>query len=56
MPAELTLNNHVTMPALGLGVFQSTPEQTAEGSSATTAATAARSRPPTRMRCVLASS
>jgi diketogulonate reductase-like aldo/keto reductase len=26
---ELTLNNGVTMPALGLGVFQSPPEQTA---------------------------
>jgi 2,5-diketo-D-gluconate reductase A len=25
---ELTLNNGVTMPALGLGVFQSPPEQT----------------------------
>jgi diketogulonate reductase-like aldo/keto reductase len=24
----LTLNNAVTMPALGLGVFQSPPEQT----------------------------
>jgi diketogulonate reductase-like aldo/keto reductase len=28
MIMELTLNNGVTMPALGLGVFQSTPEQT----------------------------
>jgi diketogulonate reductase-like aldo/keto reductase len=29
MTMELTLNNGVTMPALGLGVFQSPPEQTA---------------------------
>jgi len=29
MLTELTLNNGVTMPALGLGVFQSTPEETA---------------------------
>lgn len=28
MNTELTLNNGVTMPALGLGVFQSPPEQT----------------------------
>jgi len=28
MNMELTLNNGVTMPALGLGVFQSAPEQT----------------------------
>jgi len=28
MRPELTLNNGVTMPALGLGVFQSPPEQT----------------------------
>ncbi|BAS12430.1 morphine 6-dehydrogenase [Arthrobacter sp. Hiyo8] len=28
MDMELTLNNGVTMPALGLGVFQSAPEQT----------------------------
>ncbi|MET3932361.1 aldo/keto reductase [Arthrobacter sp. OAP107] len=28
MKPELTLNNGVTMPALGLGVFQSPPEQT----------------------------
>ncbi len=28
MVMELTLNNGVTMPALGLGVFQSAPEQT----------------------------
>ena len=28
MVTELTLNNGVTMPALGLGVFQSPPEQT----------------------------
>jgi diketogulonate reductase-like aldo/keto reductase len=28
-PPALTLNNGVTMPALGLGVFQSPPEQTA---------------------------
>jgi len=28
MHMELTLNNGVTMPALGLGVFQSAPEQT----------------------------
>src|SRR5690625_7143856 len=27
--AELTLNNGVTMPALGFGVFQSAPEDTA---------------------------
>ncbi|MCU1482715.1 MAG: morA [Subtercola sp.] len=27
---EITLNNGVTMPALGFGVFQSTPEETAE--------------------------
>lgn len=26
---ELTLNNGVTMPALGFGVFQSAPEDTA---------------------------
>jgi diketogulonate reductase-like aldo/keto reductase len=29
MTTELTLNNGVTMPALGLGVFQSSPEDTA---------------------------
>jgi 2,5-diketo-D-gluconate reductase A len=29
MTAELTLNNGVSMPALGLGVFQSPPEETA---------------------------
>lgn len=29
MKTELTLNNGVTMPALGLGVFQSPPEETA---------------------------
>jgi diketogulonate reductase-like aldo/keto reductase len=28
MNMELTLNNGITMPALGLGVFQSAPEQT----------------------------
>lgn len=28
MKPELTLNNGVTMPALGLGVFQSQPEET----------------------------
>src|SRR3954471_4038134 len=28
MPPALTLNNAVTMPALGLGVFQSPPEET----------------------------
>src|SRR6476469_5302169 len=28
MDMELTLNNGVTMPALGLGVFQSPPEET----------------------------
>ena len=28
MSADLTLNNGITMPALGLGVFQSPPEQT----------------------------
>jgi diketogulonate reductase-like aldo/keto reductase len=29
MNQELILNNGVTMPALGLGVFQSPPEETA---------------------------
>jgi diketogulonate reductase-like aldo/keto reductase len=29
MPNELTLNNGVTLPALGFGVFQSPPEETA---------------------------
>lgn len=29
MTEELVLNNGVTMPALGLGVFQSPPEETA---------------------------
>lgn len=27
---ELTLNNGVTMPAIGLGVFQSSPEETTD--------------------------
>ena len=27
-PPAMTLNNGVTMPALGLGVFQSPPEET----------------------------
>ncbi|MFE4468132.1 aldo/keto reductase [Leifsonia sp. NPDC056824] len=30
MTSELTLNNGVTMPALGLGVFQSPPEETTQ--------------------------
>ncbi|MFJ4210387.1 aldo/keto reductase [Paenarthrobacter sp. NPDC089675] len=38
MTIELTLNNGVTMPALGLGVFQSAPEET---TAAVTAALAA---------------
>lgn len=35
---KLTLNNGVTMPALGLGVFQSTPEQTTAAVEAALAA------------------
>ena len=35
---ELTLNNGVTMPALGLGVFQSAPEQTTAAVEAALAA------------------
>ncbi|WP_090575639.1 aldo/keto reductase [Arthrobacter sp. ov407] len=35
---ELTLNNGVTMPALGLGVFQSPPEQTTAAAEAALAA------------------
>ncbi|GIU54576.1 oxidoreductase [Arthrobacter sp. NicSoilC12] len=38
MHMELTLNNAVTMPALGLGVFQSTPEQTTAAVEAALAA------------------
>jgi len=38
MHMELTLNNGVTMPALGLGVFQSTPEQTTAAVEAALAA------------------
>lgn len=35
---ELTLNNGITMPALGLGVFQSPPEQTTDAVEAALAA------------------
>ena len=35
---ELTLNNGITMPALGLGVFQSPPEQTTTAVEAALAA------------------
>jgi 2,5-diketo-D-gluconate reductase A len=38
MVMELTLNNGVTMPALGLGVFQSPPEQTTAAVEAALAA------------------
>ena len=38
MHMELTLNNGVTMPALGLGVFQSAPEQTTAAVEAALAA------------------
>ena len=38
MDMELSLNNGVTMPALGLGVFQSTPEQTTAAVEAALAA------------------
>jgi 2,5-diketo-D-gluconate reductase A len=38
MIMELTLNNGVTMPALGLGVFQSAPEQTTAAVEAALAA------------------
>jgi 2,5-diketo-D-gluconate reductase A len=38
MDMELTLNNGVTMPALGLGVFQSPPEQTTAAVEAALAA------------------
>lgn len=38
MVVELTLNNGVTMPALGLGVFQSSPEQTTAAVEAALAA------------------
>lgn len=38
MVMELTLNNGVTMPALGLGVFQSPPEQTTTAVEAALAA------------------
>jgi diketogulonate reductase-like aldo/keto reductase len=38
MDMELTLNNGVTMPALGLGVFQSAPEQTTAAVEAALAA------------------
>jgi 2,5-diketo-D-gluconate reductase A len=38
MTMELTLNNGLTMPALGLGVFQSTPEQTTAAVQAALAA------------------
>jgi 2,5-diketo-D-gluconate reductase A len=38
MVMELTLNNGVTMPALGLGVFQSPPEQTTAAVQAALAA------------------
>ena len=38
MDMELTLNNGVTMPAIGLGVFQSAPEQTTAAVEAALAA------------------
>ncbi|MFJ4268701.1 aldo/keto reductase [Paenarthrobacter nicotinovorans] len=38
MNSELTLNNGVTMPALGLGVFQSAPEETTAAVQAALAA------------------
>jgi 2,5-diketo-D-gluconate reductase A len=38
MKPELTLNNGITMPALGLGVFQSPPEQTTAAVEAALAA------------------
>ncbi len=38
MTIELTLNNGVTMPALGLGVFQSPPEETTAAVEAALAA------------------
>ena len=38
MKPELTLNNGITMPALGLGVFQSPPEQTTAAVGAALAA------------------
>ncbi len=41
MTMELTLNNGVTMPALGLGDFQSAPEQTTAAKDSASAPTSA---------------
>jgi hypothetical protein len=42
----LTLNNGVTMPALGLGVFQTPPDETRDASLPRSRAATATSTPP----------